>query len=280
MISVIVGLSAFGWSLWFLLFHGSGKFQGFWDPSAAVLLGVAPLAVMLMSHSFIDFFAGLKTLFSIAFLNQKKEMNTISNQLSTLSYSVRTEGMGILARYKSQIANPLFRDGVTLILSSFTADEIRHNLTAKINSKQTQFTHAVNLFESLGKLCPGMGLLGTIVGLVQMLSNMSDPGKLGPSMAIALLTTLYGLVLGTVVYTPISEKIAIYAEKTLQLDLMILEGVLLLKEKKSQAHLRDVLNTYSAAPANQGAGGGAGVGAGGGAGGQANGSQPPRSRVS
>lgn len=245
MISILVGLTAFAWSLWYLIFHGGEKFEGFWDPSSAVLLGVAPIAVMLMSHSFIDIFAGLRTLLSLAFLNQKKEMNQISNQLSTLSYAVRTEGIGILAKYKPQISNQLFKDGVTLILSSFTAEEIRHNLIAKINTKQTQFAHAVSLFESLGKLCPGMGLLGTIVGLVQMLSHMSEPAKLGPSMAIALLTTLYGIILGTVVYTPISEKIAIYAEKTLQLDLMILEGVLLLKEKKSQAHLRDVLNTYS-----------------------------------
>lgn len=245
MISVLVGLSAFGWTLWYMIFHGGNNFQGFWEPSAAVLLGVAPIAVMLMSHSFLDFFAGLRTLLSLAFLNQKKEMNTISNQLSTISFAVRTDGIGILSKFKPQLKNQLFRDGVTLILSGFTAEEIRHNLTAKINSKQTQFTHAINLFESLGKLCPGMGLLGTIVGLVKMLSHMSDPAKLGPSMAIALLATLYGLVLGSVVYTPIAEKISIYAEKTLQLDLMILEGVLLLKEKKSQAHLRDVLSTYS-----------------------------------
>jgi chemotaxis protein MotA len=245
MMSIIVGICGFAWSLWFLIFHGGAKFQGFWEPSAAVLLGIAPIAVILMSHSFIDFFAGLRTLLSLAFLNQKKEINQISNQLSTMSSAVRNEGIGVLAKYKPHLANQLFKEGVTLILSSFTSDEIRHNLTAKINGKQTQFSHAVNLFESLGKLCPGMGLLGTIIGLVQMLSNMSDPSKLGPSMAIALLTTLYGLILGTVVYQPISEKIAIYAEKTLQLDLMILEGVLLLKEKKSQAHLRDVLNTYS-----------------------------------
>jgi chemotaxis protein MotA len=158
---------------------------------------------------------------------------------------VRNEGVGVLAKYKPAIRNPMLKDGITLILSGFTADEIRHNLTAKINTKQTQFTHASTLFENLGKLCPGIGMLGTIVGLVKMLSNMSDPSALGPGMAVALITTLYGLLLGTVVYSPVGEKITIYAEKILQLDLMILEGVLLLKEKKSQAHLRDVLSTYS-----------------------------------
>ena len=245
MIGVIVGLSGFSFSLWYLLTRGSDQFHGFWNPAAAVLLGVGPLSVILMSHSFVDFLSGLKTLFSIAFLNQKKEMNTIANQLSTMTSAVRQECVGVLAKYKPALRNSMLKDGVTLILSGFTAEEIRHNLTAKINTKQTQFTHASTLFESLGKLCPGMGMLGTIVGLVKMLSNMSDPSTLGPGMAVALLTTLYGLLLGTVVYSPVGEKIAIYAEKTLQLDLMILEGVLLLKEKKSQAHLRDVLNTYS-----------------------------------
>lgn len=245
MIGILVGLSGFSWSLWYLLQNGGDQFKGFWDPSAAVLLGVGPVSVILMSHSIIDFAAGLKTMFSMAFLNQRKEMNLIANQLSVMTSSVRNDGIGVLARFKEQVRNPLLKDGVTLILSGFTPDEIRHNLTAKINTKQTQFTHATNLFENLGKLCPGMGLLGTIVGLVQMLSHMTEPTKLGPGMAIALLTTLYGLLLGTVVYSPMAEKIAIYAEKKLQLDLMILEGVMLLKEKKSQAHLRDVLNTYS-----------------------------------
>jgi chemotaxis protein MotA len=245
MISVIVGLSGFASALWYVLIHGGASFSGFWEPAAAVLLGGGPIAIILMSHSFYDFFSGIRTLFSLAVMSQKREMNQISNQLSVLSYSVRTDGIGVLAKYKAQLRNPLLKDGVSLILSSFTTDEIRHNLTAKINSRQTEYAHAVSLFENLGKLSPGVGLLGTIAGLVKMLSNMTEPAKLGPAMAVALLSTLYGLVLGTVVYMPVAEKIAIYAEKRLQLDLMVLEGVLLLKEKKSQAHLRDVLNTYS-----------------------------------
>ncbi|MEY4065544.1 MAG: flagellar motor protein MotP [Pseudomonadota bacterium] len=273
MIGVIVGLSGFSWSLWFLIFHANTKFQGFWDPAAAVLLGVGPLCVILMSHSFLDFLAGLKTLMSIAFLNKEKEMNQIANQLSTMTSAVRNEGVGILVRYKEHLKNPMLKDGVTLILSGFTPEEIKHNLTAKINTKQQQFTHASSLFENLGKLCPGMGLLGTICGLVNMLSNMNEPTKLGPSMAVALLTTFYGLLLGTVVYTPISEKITIYAEKMLQLDLMILEGVLLLKEKKSQAHLRDVLSTYSNTSGQNGGGGMRGSGS-------SMSQQPPFSRSS
>ena len=278
MLSVLFGLGGFIFSFWFVLTHHPDKFSGFFDLSAFVLLTVAPLSVAFVSHSFMDFFAGLKTLFSMAGLNQAKEMNSISNSLTQLSSAVRTEGIGILAQYKDKINNQLFKEGITLILNSFTPEEIKHNLIAKINTKQTQFQHATNLFESLGKLCPGMGLVGTIIGLVQMLSNMSDPSKLSAGMAVSLLATLYGLIMGTVIYTPISEKISIYAEKSLQLDTMIMEGVLLLKDKKSTAHFRDVLNTYSHGSGRQGGGQG-GEGNGGGQGGNGGGGGGPRSRV-
>jgi chemotaxis protein MotA len=252
MLSIFFGLGGFAFSFWFVLFHHPEKFSGFFDLSAFVLLTCAPISVIFMSHSFVDFFSGLKTLFSMAFLNLKKEMDSISNLLSQVSQSVRAEGVGVLAQIKDKIKNSLFRDGITLILNSFTSEEIKHNLIAKINTKQIQFNHAANLFESLGKLCPGMGLVGTIIGLVQMLSNLTDPSKLGAGMAVSLLATLYGLIFGTVIYTPISEKIKIYAEKSLQLDTMIMEGIVLLKEKKSTAHFKDVLNTYKSAESNYG----------------------------
>lgn len=251
MFSVVLGLAGFAYAFYFVLSHHAEKFEGFFDLPAFVLLTLAPLSVIFVSHNFIDFLKGIKVVATMGFNNQTKEMNQIVNQLTMLSSAVRTDGMGVLAQHKERIKNPLFKEGLTLILNQFTVDEIRHNLMAKINTKQTQFEHAANLFESLGKLCPGMGLVGTIIGLVQMLTNLSDPNKLGAGMAVSLLATLYGLILGTVIYQPIAEKIKIYAEKILQIDTMIMEGVSLLKDKKSSAHFQNVVRTYSA-PGKQG----------------------------
>lgn len=245
MISILLGLGGFAFAFFFVLTHHAAKFEGFFDLPAFTLLTVAPISVIFVSHNFLDFFAGLRVVATMGFKNQTKEMTQIVNQLTMFSSAVRTEGMGVLATQKDRVKNPLFKEGLTLILNSFTVEEIRHNLIAKINTKQTQFEHAANLFESLGKLCPGMGLVGTIIGLVQMLTNLSDPAKLGAGMAVSLLATLYGLILGTVIYTPISEKIKIYAEKVLQIDTMIMEGVSLLKDKKSSAHFQNVVRTYS-----------------------------------
>lgn len=252
MISVILGFGGFAYAFYFVLTHHAEKFEGFFDLPAFVLLMVAPISVIFVSHNFVDFFKGIKVVATMGFQNQSTAMNNIVNQLTQLSSAVRQDGIGVLASYKDRVKDPLFREGLTLILNSFTIDEIKHNLIAKINNKQTQFEHAANLFESLGKLCPGMGLVGTIIGLVQMMTNLSDPAKLGAAMAVSLLATLYGLILGTVIYTPIAEKIKIHAEKSLQLDTLIMEGVVLLKDKKSSAHFQNVVRTYTSNATPQG----------------------------
>lgn len=245
MLSNLLGLSGFAYAFYFVVTNHATQFNGFYDKSALVLLLLAPLSVILMSHGTRQLLDGVRIIFSMAISNQQKEMLNIANILTALGHAVRQEGMGAVNQYKSQAKNQLFREGLTLILNSFTADEIRHNIIAKINTRQAQMHSASNMFETLGKLCPAMGLVGTIAGLVLMLSNLSDPTKIGAGMAVSLLATLYGLVLGTVVYTPVAEKIHNSAEKTRQLETMILEGLILLKEKKSQAHLRDVIGTYS-----------------------------------
>ena len=175
MASVLFGIAGFAFSFWFVLsFHGD-KFSGFFERTAFVLLTLGPISVIFVSHSFVDFFSGIKTLFTTGFINTSKEMNQIANELTTIASSVRTEGIGIIVKHKDRVKNEFFREGLSLILNSFTSEEIKHNMTAKINTKQAQYTHAANLFESLGKLCPGMGLVGTIIGLVQMLSILSVP---------------------------------------------------------------------------------------------------------
>jgi chemotaxis protein MotA len=105
---------------------------------------------------------------------------------------------------------------------------------------------AANLFENMSKLCPGMGMIGTLMGLIAMLSNMNDPTKLGSGMAMALITTLYGLMLGTILYGPWGEKIQIEAEKIHEIDMMVLEGVLNIRGKKSSIHMKDIVKTYAA----------------------------------
>jgi len=242
--SQLVGIFGVSFAIWYVVTHPSTGFNGYIDPHAIVLLSIMPPSVMMLSHTLTDLLMGARLLISSIFSRQRSYQNDIIDQLTKCSALVRAEGLGSLVKVRGHIKYELLRDGISLIINDFRPEEIRHNLMARIDAKQSRMNVAANLFENMSKLCPGVGMIGTLIGLIHMLSNISDPSKLGGGMAMAMITTLYGLVLGTCLYGPWGEKVAIEAEKVLENDLMALEGVLNIKGKKSSIHLKDIVKTY------------------------------------
>lgn len=246
--SMLIGLCGIVFSCWFALTQSQSSFTGFWDRPSAVLLGLMPPCIMLLSHTFSDLLMGIKLLFHSVSSKFQRNQTEIINVLTAANQLVRQEGLGSVIKLKDRVQYDLLRDGLSLIVNDFKAEEIRNNLLARINAKQSRMALATNLFENMSKVCPGVGMIGTLLGLIQMLSQMNDPSKLGAGMAMAMITTLYGLGLGTIVYGPWGEKIHLEAEKTHELDMMVLEGILNIKGKKSSIHMKDLVKTYSTAP--------------------------------
>jgi len=249
--SQLLGVSGIAFAIWYAISHPAMKFHGYWDPAAMVLLGFGPPSVMMLSHTVSDLIMGIKLLWSSIFSQHAQHQQETIDMLTRASQIVRTEGLGALVPLRDRMRYDLLRDGFSLIINDFKAEEIRHNLMARINAKQSRMALAASLFENMSKLCPGMGMIGTLMGLIAMLSNMNDPSKLGGGMALALITTLYGLMLGTIIYGPWGEKIHIEAEKILEIDLMVLEGVLNIRGKKSSIHMKDIVKTYASKHATQ-----------------------------
>lgn len=243
--SQLLGLSGIAFAIWYALSHPATKFHGFWDPAAVVLLGIGPPSVMMLSHTVSDLIVGIKLLISSMFSRHAQHQMEAINALTRASQIVRTEGLGALVPLRDRMQYDMLRDGFSLIINDFRTEEIRHNLMARINAKQSKMALAASLFENMSKLCPGMGMIGTLMGLIGMLSNMNDPTKLGGGMALALITTLYGLMLGTIIYGPWGEKIHIEAEKYLEIDMMVMEGMINIKSKKSSVHMKDIMKTYA-----------------------------------
>lgn len=253
--SQILGLAGIIYTIYFVVTHPHGNFQGYWDPSAGMLLGLGPPCVMMLSHNLTDLVMGIKLLIQSITSQHGRHQAEIIETLTRASQIMRSDGIGALVPVRDRARYDLLRDGISLILNDFKAEEIRHNLMARINAKQSRMALATNLFENMSKICPGMGMIGTMLGLIQMLSNMNDPLKLGGGMATAMITTLYGLSIGTIIYGPWGEKIHLEAEKSLELDMMVLEGMLNIKSKKSSIHMKDIMKTYGSnkAPTPKGA---------------------------
>lgn len=242
--SQLLGLSGIIYTIYYVLHHPHGGFTGYMDKPSMMLIGLMPPCVMLLSHTLSDLLLGFRLLFSSMFSRQRKHQAEIIETLTRASILVRSEGLGSLMKLKEKARYEMLRDGLALILNDFKVEEIRHNLMARINAHQSHMHLAANLFENMSKLCPGVGMIGTLLGLIGMMANLSDPSKLGSGMAMAMITTLYGLLVGTVLYGPWSEKIALEAEKSLETDLLVLEGIIGIKGKKSSIHFKDIVKTY------------------------------------
>ena len=249
--SQLLGLSGIIYALWYVVSHPAKGFTGYFDDHAFVMLSIMPPSIMLLSHTLTDLFLGVRLLFSASFKHQKSTQTEIVHVLTMTLKAVRQDGLGVLAKIRGHVRYDFLREALSLVLNDFKPDEVRHNLEAKIEAKQMHMQTAANLFENMAKLCPGVGMIGTLFGLIHMLSHLDDPTKLGGGMAMAMITTLYGLILGTCIYGPWGEKITIEADKILENDRLVLEGVLHIQEKKSTLHLQDLVKTYGQAAKNQ-----------------------------
>jgi chemotaxis protein MotA len=245
--SALFGLGGIFFALYYVFTAESAGFKGYFDLPSFVLVFLSPPCVLLLSHTFGDFKTGIQTLIGSILGTQIRARSEVINTLTQTSGLVRSQGLGALMNVKDRIGYELMRDGVALIVNNFTPEEIRHNIQAKINAKQSRMALAGNLFENMAKIGPGAGMLGTLIGLISMMANLKNPDQIGGGMALAMITTLYGVLLGTFIYGPCAERISLEAEKALEIDLMVLEGVLGLKGKKSSVHMRDILRTYNRA---------------------------------
>ncbi len=163
-------------------------------------------------------------------------------KIAELADIVRKQGpLGLEA---VEISDEFLAKGMRMIADGFDLPIIRETLERERDLHIERLEDANKLFNFMGNAAPGMGMVGTIIGLVSMFAHMDDPKKIGPGMAIALLTTLYGAVMANVVALPIADKLQMKAlEENINFTLII-DGVLMIRENKSPAVIRDMLISY------------------------------------
>lgn len=139
----------------------------------------------------------------------------------------------------------ILKDGVQMLLNGYSKEETRVILEDQIRWQLAREMKQHQLFSTMSKIAPAFGMIGTLIGLINMLITLkTQPGHVGQGLAIALTTTFYGLALANMVFAPISEKIKERAENNLLIETMQLETVLMLYEKRNYVFARDKLAAY------------------------------------
>jgi len=141
------------------------------------------------------------------------------------AYKARKEGILGLQNEVEQIDDEFLVKSVQMAVDGQEPDTLRTMLNTEIDYIRQRHSKGANIFVSIGTYAPAMGMVGTLIGLVQMLQNLNDPTKIGPAMAVALLTTFYGAVIANVVCLPIAGKLRNRSESEILVKTLIIEGM-------------------------------------------------------
>ena len=172
-------------------------------PSLVVVIGgtfAATLARISLGQFFGSFEIGLKSV-----LHKSVSPNALIEEAVELANIARKEG--ILALEGREVNHPFLERGINLCIDGHAPEVVQKMLSKDIHLTIERHNVGITMFKSIGEAAPAMGMIGTLIGLVQMLSNMDDPRAIGPAMAIALLTTLYGAIIANAVALPMADKL-------------------------------------------------------------------------
>ncbi len=193
--SILLGTSGF-----------SGLVDSFYDtPSVLITFGGA-FCCVLAANTLKDFVKGFKS-FTLVLKTSSVDMSEVITKIIDLSNVARKEGLLSLEEAAGELDDEFMKKGILLIVDGTDPELVRGIMETEIVSLDARHKKNIKFWEDVGSMGPAWGMIGTLIGLVNMLQNMDDPSSIGPAMSVALLTTLYGSLLANWLCAPVANKL-------------------------------------------------------------------------
>ncbi|QSP95769.1 MotA/TolQ/ExbB proton channel family protein [Marinobacter salinisoli] len=225
--------------------------------SAAVILGVSPdvfinppslliviagsLFVVLAKFSFAQFFGAFGAA-ARAFKFKLPGTRAAIEELVDVAQVSRREG--VLGLDGKTFGSPFLEKGVQMLVDGQDGDTIKQVLNKERLMTLEHNRSGAKVFTALADVGPAMGMIGTLIGLVQMLSNMEDPKSIGPAMAVALLTTLYGAILATMIANPIADKLSLRMTEEARMQSLYIDALVAIQAGTNPRVVEQLLSSY------------------------------------
>jgi chemotaxis protein MotA len=209
-------------------------------PGLIIVLGGTFAATLMrfpLSHMLGAFGIALK-----AFVHKAERPSELVEQSLHLASIARKEG--VLGLEEVEVNNEFLRRGIQFVVDGQEPELVERMLSKDIDLTIERNDEGINIFRAIGEAAPAMGMIGTLIGLVQMMANMDDPKAIGPAMAIALLTTLYGAVIANAVALPIADKLSHRSIEEKTNKSLILESIRSIQEGMNPRVMEELLSTY------------------------------------
>jgi chemotaxis protein MotA len=231
-IGVIVGI---------ILIDG-GNFRAYYDIHAVIIIFGGATAATMVRFPFSVIAHGLPMGIRFAFQMRSIHPRELIEEITRVAEVVRKSGP--IALDNVQVDDPFLAQGIRYIADGYDREFIRDTMEKDRDNFLQRLDEGSKVYRAIGDCAPAWGMIGTIMGMVVMFANMSDPSRLGPAMATALLATLYGAVIANMITLPIADKLHIKLEEEEISRSLIIDGILQIRDAKSPTIVREMLLAY------------------------------------
>lgn len=231
----------------FLAIYFAGGYDG-----VLVFISLSSLIIVvggLCASLFVGFGVNeMKNMFIVlhtAFRRKEVPVQDFINKLVHLSRTSRTDGIVIgLENEMQRTTDPFIKRGLRLVIDGYDEEMIQKVMNMDIDAMQKRHDRSQQIISKAGELSPAWGMVGTIIGLVLMLQQLNNPHELGPAIAIALITTFYGVLLANLVFNPIANKLILLTEEEIFLKEVIIEALVSISNEEGPTMLKDKLHMF------------------------------------
>jgi chemotaxis protein MotA len=219
-----------------------GDLGMFLDIHAFIVIFGGATAATLIRFPLSSLFHGLPLGMTFVFTMRRWTPRELVDEIAGLAEVARKQGP--IGLEKVEVEDTFLAKGMRYVADGYDADFIRDNLERDMDNFCVHLDEGQKIYRAIGDCAPAFGMIGTLIGMVQMFANMTDPSKLGPYMAVALLATFYGAAVANLFCLPIADKLQLKLHDEQISRSLIIDGVLMIRDAKSPTLVREMLLAY------------------------------------
>jgi len=210
--------------------------------SIAIVFGGALSAAMISFP--IQNLLGVAKVVKNCFFSKSRNPVMLIQELVEYAEVARRDGILALENIAGDIKDPFLVSGIQMAVDGTDPDLIETVMLSDLEAVEARHMEGKSLFDNIGRYAPAFGMIGTLIGLVIMLQNMSDPDSIGPAMAVALLTTFYGALLANLVALPLADKLGLRSREEMMLRMIVIKGVMAIQSGDNPRIVEQKLKTF------------------------------------
>jgi len=213
------------------------------QPTAALILLGGTFGACFVSFPLPAIIKAFKDV-KIAFLPAKVDHESVVKDIINYATKARRNGLISLEQEAQSVRDPFVKKGISLVVDGIDPQKLRETLEADIMAYEDHSKHSVEFYEAAGGYSPTIGIIGAVLGLIHVMSNLSDTSKLGGGIAVAFVATIYGLMIANIICLPIGNKLKLRMKEEILRRVMILEGLIAIQNGENPHFIEQKLRAF------------------------------------